>query len=55
MLLDYKVIVLAIEEKHVNRELQKLLSEENNQVKVEDAAKIIGCWKALLKQGQAEG
>lgn len=54
LLVDYKVIVLAVEETHVNRRLQKLLSDENNQVKVDDAAKIVGCWKALSKQGLAE-
>lgn len=54
LLVDYKVVVLAVEEKHVNRRLQKLLSDENNQVKVDDAAKIVGCWKALSKQGLAE-
>lgn len=54
LLVDYKVIVLAVEERHVNRRLQKLLSDENNQVKVDDAAKIVGCWKALSKQGLAE-
>lgn len=54
LLVDYKVIVLAVEEKHVNRRLQKLLSDENNQVKVDDAAKIVGCWKALSKQGLTE-
>lgn len=51
LLVDYKVIVLAVEEAHVNRRLQTLLSDENNQLKVDDAAKIIGCWKALSKQG----
>ncbi|MEJ5992765.1 type ISP restriction/modification enzyme, partial [Ramlibacter sp. PS3R-8] len=50
LLVDYKVIVLAVEEKHVNRRLQQLLADENNQLKVDDAAKIIGCWKALSKQ-----
>jgi predicted helicase len=54
LLVDYKVIVLAIDEAHVNRRLQKLLSDENNQLKVDDAAKIIGCWKALAKQGTQE-
>lgn len=54
LLVDYKVIVLAVEEKHVNRRLQKLLSDENNQLKVDDASKIVGCWKALAKQGLAE-
>ena len=51
LLVDYKVIVLAIEEAHVSRRIQTLLTDENNQLKVDDAAKIIGCWKALSKQG----
>ena len=50
LLVDYKVIVLAVDESHVNRRLQALLADENNQLKVDDAAKIIGCWKALSKQ-----
>lgn len=54
LLVDYKVIVLAVEETHVNRRLQNLLKDENNQLKVDDAAKIIGCWKALSKQGLSE-
>lgn len=51
LLVDYKVIVLSVEESHVSRRLQELLKDENNQLKVDDAAKIIGCWKALSKQG----
>ena len=51
LLVDYKVIVLAIEEAHVSRRIQSLLKDENNQLRVDDAAKIIGCWKALSKQG----
>lgn len=51
LLVDYKVIVLAIEESHVNRRIQDLLKDPNNQLRVDDAAKIIGCWKALSKQG----
>ncbi|MCH4669113.1 DEAD/DEAH box helicase family protein [Escherichia coli] len=53
ILCDYKVIVLAVEEKHVSRRIQSLLKDENNQLKVDDAAKIVGCWKALAKQGLA--
>lgn len=53
LLVDYKVIVLAVEEAHVSRRLQNLLTDENNQLKVDDAAKIVGCWKALSKQGLA--
>ena len=53
LLVDYKVIVLAIDEAHVSQRLQKLLADDNNQLKVDDAAKIIGCWKALSKQESA--
>ncbi len=54
LLVDYKVIVLAIDEAHVTQRLQKLLADENNQLKVDDAAKIVGCWKALSKQGASQ-
>ncbi|QJB56560.1 type ISP restriction/modification enzyme [Pseudodesulfovibrio sp. zrk46] len=50
LLCDYKVLVLSVDETHVSRRIQSLLSDENNQLKVDDAAKIIGCWKALSKQ-----
>lgn len=51
LLVDYKVVVLAIEEGHINRRLQEMLRSSDNELKVDDAAKIIGCWKALSKQG----
>ncbi|MGO3215560.1 MAG: DEAD/DEAH box helicase [Halomonas sp.] len=54
LLVDYKVIVLAVEEAHVNRRLQSLLKDADNSLKVDDAAKIVGCWKALSKQGLVE-
>ncbi|GHA63881.1 DNA damage-inducible protein [Formosimonas limnophila] len=54
LLVDYKVLVLAMDEKHVSSRLQDLLADENNSLKVDDAAKIVGCWKALSKQGLHE-
>lgn len=54
LLVDYKVIVLSIQESHVSRRIQNLLKDENNQLRVDDASKIIGCWKALAKQGLEE-
>ena len=54
LLVDYKVIVLAVEESHINRKLQELLKDDQNQLKVADAAKIVGCWKALAKVGLNE-
>jgi predicted helicase len=41
-------------EDHINANLQKLLKSEDNQLKVDDAAKIIGCWKGLSKQDTQE-
>lgn len=54
LLVDYKVIVLSVEERHVSRRIQSLLKDENNELRVDDAAKIVGCWKALSKQGLLE-
>ncbi len=54
LLTDYKVLVLAIDEAHISRRLQTLLADEHNQLKVDDAARIVGCWKALGKQGVAQ-
>src|SRR6185437_14303680 len=51
LLSDYKVIVLAVEETAINRRLQKLLSSADNDLRMDDAARIVGCWKALSKQG----
>ncbi|MGH1456046.1 MAG: DEAD/DEAH box helicase [Alphaproteobacteria bacterium] len=54
LLVDYKVIVLTVDEEHISSRLQRLLADENNQLKVDDAAKIVGCWKALSKQYQED-
>lgn len=54
LLVDYKVLVLAVEESHVSRRLQDLLKDPDNQIRVDDAAKIVGCWKALAKNGLAD-
>lgn len=54
LLTDYKVLVLTVEQSVISRRLQELLKDEDNQLKVDDAAKIVGCWKALAKQGLAE-
>lgn len=51
LLVDYKVIVLAMDEAHISRSLQTLLADEGQQLRVDDAAKIVGCWKALSKDG----
>lgn len=54
LLCDYKVIVLTVSADHVSHRLQSLLKDENNSLKVDDAGKIVGCWKALAKLGLDE-
>ncbi|WP_180952913.1 DEAD/DEAH box helicase, partial [Acetobacter aceti] len=54
LLVDYKVIVLAVDEGTVSARLQKLLDDPDNGLKVDDASKIVGCWKALAKIGLSQ-
>ncbi len=55
LLCDYKVIVLAVDEETASRAIQKRLEDENAELKLDDASKIVGCYKALAKQDlQAE-
>ncbi len=49
LLTDYKVLVLAVDEEYVKKELQDLLVDENHELKLEDSVKIMGCWNGLSK------
>ncbi|MEN9945755.1 MAG: hypothetical protein RLZZ293_141 [Pseudomonadota bacterium] len=49
LLTDYKVIVLAMDEQQVSRDMQKYLEESDGGLKVGDVAKMLGCYKALIK------
>ena len=51
ILSDYRVIVLAMDEGHVSTAVQKRLSNDESELVLDDATKIIGCWKALSKSG----
>ncbi|WP_330168300.1 DEAD/DEAH box helicase [Bartonella grahamii] len=50
LLTDYKVIVLAVDEKLISSAVQKRLSDDQSELVLDDATKIIGCYKALTKQ-----
>lgn len=50
LLTDYKVVILAIDEEKVSATLQKSF-EEGSELKLDEATKIIGCYKALAKVG----
>ena len=47
LLSDYKVVVLAISEQCVDPAMQEYLAEDGTEIGITDAAKIIGCWRAL--------
>lgn len=49
-LTDYKVLVLAVDESYVSKRFQRLLADDDNEMKLEDAAKIVGCWNGLAKR-----
>jgi len=50
LLTDYKVVILEIDEERVSRNLQKSF-EQGSELKLDDATKIIGVYKALAKVG----
>ena len=56
LLSDYKVVVLALSEEHVEGALQAHLTEKSSEINLTDAAKIVGCWRALQNpEGTAPG
>ena len=55
ILSDYRVIVLAMDEGQVSASVQKRLSDQNSELVLDDATKIVGCWKALSNTGLEQG
>jgi predicted helicase len=49
LLTDYKVIVLAMDEGLVAKSVQKRMADQDSDLLLDDATKIIGCYKALTK------
>ncbi|MFN4845333.1 MAG: DEAD/DEAH box helicase, partial [Dolichospermum sp.] len=50
LLTDYKVMVLAVDEKFVSATFQQQLADANNELNLDDAVKIVGCWNGLAKR-----
>ena len=49
LLSDYKVVVLAMDEGLVSAAVQKRLADSSSELVLDDATKIVGCYKALTK------
>ncbi|RZI81689.1 MAG: damage-inducible protein [Rubrivivax sp.] len=50
LLADYKVMVLAVDEKSVTKTFQSQLADENKELNLDDVVKIVGCWNGLSKR-----
>lgn len=53
ILTDYRVIVLAMAEAKISGAVQRRLKDSDGELRLDDVTKIIGCWKALAKDGIA--
>lgn len=50
LLTDYKVLILTLNSSQIPKELQSIIANEENEFKVDDATKLIGCINGLSKQ-----
>ena len=50
LLADYKVIVLAVDESYVSKQLQNLLTDKSSELTLDDSVKILGCLNGLSKK-----
>ena len=51
ILTDYKVMVLAVDEKMIARSFQTMLANKrDSELEFDDVTKIIGCWNGLVKR-----
>lgn len=51
LLTDYRVLVLAVSEDAVATEFQQQFADNNNELNIDDAARVTGIYKALSKSG----
>lgn len=50
LLSDYKVLILAVDEEAIAAAFQRQLSDENHELRLDDATRIVGCLNALSKR-----
>ncbi|WP_425305133.1 DEAD/DEAH box helicase family protein [Candidatus Tokpelaia sp.] len=53
-LCDYKLLLLAVSAADVSKTLQNYLNKDDSGVKLDDATKMVGCYRALAKIGLKE-
>lgn len=50
ILTDYKVMVLAVDETAIQKDMQKTLSDPENGLNIDDVGRIIGIWNGMMRR-----
>ena len=50
LLSDYKVLILAVNEETILKDLGERIKDSGDGLKLDDAVKIVGCWNGLAKR-----
>lgn len=50
ILTDYKLMVLAVDESAIQRDMQNVISDPENGLNIDDVGRIIGVWNAMMKR-----
>ncbi|WP_454778744.1 DEAD/DEAH box helicase [Georgenia muralis] len=53
LLTDYKVLVLGVSEDTISQTFQAQLADQHLQLRLDDVAKMVGCWNGLAKRGES--
>lgn len=54
LLTDYKIVVMQVSESMIPKSMQKRYSAKDSEIPLDDAAKFVGCWKALFDRRHAK-
>ncbi|USS88488.1 DEAD/DEAH box helicase family protein [Fructilactobacillus hinvesii] len=50
ILTDYKVMVLAVDESAVQKDMQRTLSDPENGLNIDDVGRIVGIWNGMMRR-----
>lgn len=50
ILTDYKVMVLAVDEAAIVKDMQRTLSDEENGLNIDDVGRIVGIWNGMMRR-----
>lgn len=48
LLTDYKIVVMQVAESMMGKRMQEMYGAKDSEIPLDDAAKFVGCWKALF-------